>query len=647
MWVLIEHQRYFFSSLLYQIHIRTRYPNLRAPEKLDHWLHKTNKRENGRHTAQSWRDRYVKKLSILGRGELERMAASVSVETLPETRNAVQTERAPNLTERSLQQPAAQQHPKHQQRNDSPEDALVLDPASEHTKETSLPPNTEEVESPIQNSPFFKGPEDREIGKHSFYRDFDIWLDMNEKEVERSRDIEGTLVELFDLAMAINKAPCFPDSGTVDWTIVAKILGFEDPNVYLVNEVERFHRECLEEFIIAVNEFSTDKEEEEEEEEEEDIYEERVKKEEPASGSKAAPEMGLTQEIDWEDGQEEGPPQSYERSSPPVTISGLKRSADRELTSFDNARKRRRYDPDMEIPTTPETELTPDVVPVRNTSPSALVSSQWQDYTGESEASQHLPPLPPLVEESQDLGMSAIPQREILHQSVESLPPEGETMDFTPIPFDLDTGHQERSSASKRRDPAPKSLRHRDSSFTSELTLRRAVPSTKADSKSTTRSTVRRSLPASFNSSRNPTPRKPPPRDNPPRSSDQTNSQEIEKWISHYQLEGFSRRVVVEGLRRTTLTPGKMALLVMKHLSEGHDVPSRHEGIWTDRDDGDLEFSLSVDFSRSPANEKEERDQELAQKAHNRLIKKHGKQRFELRKRFLEAETEKGHGLGR
>ncbi|KAG8360818.1 hypothetical protein FVEN_g1447 [Fusarium venenatum] len=587
---------------------------------------------NGRHTAQSWRDRFIKKLVILDRNTLERMAASASTEIPPENRNAVQKEQALDLTERSLQQPAAQK-----QRNGSPEDTLLLDTAPDHTKETSLPPKTEEVESPVQHHPAFIELDRKERGRVDFNLDFNQWLHIHKKEVKRHWLIGDTSIELFDLGWAIQETND-PTSIDIDWAKVTENLGFENPDAYTISEVFRFFKESLEEFLRSVRDFNTD-----EEEEEEDMYEEHVKEEEPASDPEAAPGMSLTQETDWEDVQDEGPPQSYERSSPPITISGLKRSADRELTSSDNARKRRRFDPDMEIPTTTEAELTPEVVPARNPSPSALVSSQWQDYVGESEASQHLPPLPPHVEGSPELGISVIPQRETLHQFGESTPPEGETMDFTPMPFDLDTSHHERPSASKRLE----SLRQRDNSLTSELTLRRAVPSTKADSNPTARSVVRRSIPTSFNSSRNPTPRKPPPRDSLPRGSDPSNSQEIQKWISHYQLEGFSRRVVVEGLRRTTLTPGKMALLVMKHLSEGCEVPSRHEGIWTDRDDGDLKFSMSVDFSRSPANEKEEQDQDLAQKAHNRLIKKHGKQRFELRKSFLEAQTEKGHGSDR
>ncbi|KAL6923339.1 hypothetical protein FSST1_000613 [Fusarium sambucinum] len=597
------------------------------------WQEYEQIRENGRHTAQSWRDRFIKKLVILDRNTLERMAASASTEIPPENRNAVQEEQALDLTERSLQQPAAQQ-----QQNDSPEDALLLDTAPGHTKETSLPPKTEEVESPVQHDPAFIELDRKEEARIGFNRDLEQWLDFRQREVKRHWLIGDTSIELFELGWAIQET-YDPTSSDYDWTEVAEHLGFENPDAYTISEVFRFFKENLEEFLKSVRDFNTD----DEDDEDEAMYEEHVKEEEPASDSQAVPGMGLTQEIDWEDGQDEGQPQSYERSSPPITISGLKRSADRELASSDNARKRRRFDPDMEIPTAPEAELTPEAVPARNPSPSALVSSQWRDYAGESEASQQLPPLPPLVEESPELGMSVIPQRETLHQFEESPPPEGETMDFTPMPFDLDISHHESSSATKRPEP----LRQRDNSFTNELTLRRAVPSTKADSKPTAGTAVRRSLPTSFNSSRNPTPRKPPPRDSPPRGSDPSNSQEIQKWISHYQLEGFSRRVVVEGLRRTTLTPGKMALLVMKNLSEGREVPSRHEGIWTDRDDGDLKFSMSVDFSRSPANEKEEQDQDLAQKAHNRLIKKHGKQRFELRKGFLEAQTEKGHGPGR
>ncbi|RGP58607.1 hypothetical protein FSPOR_11865 [Fusarium sporotrichioides] len=625
---------------------------------------------NGRHTAQSWRDRYIKKLAILDRSTLERMAASAPVETSPESRSVDQAEEASKVTERNLQRSAAPQTSRKKQRNGDSETTLPLDtapkraketlvpPTTEKTKrpiqhppvvnekETSVPPIAEEIERPTRHSPVVIETEDK--GKDAFYLDLDDWLGLMEKDIKRRWYIKGTPVELYDLAQALQAAPVLHDSGTVDWTKVAEILGFVNPDSHLLSELQLFYEESLQEFLSSINAFDTDEEEEDDIDEEPKGEEEHVREEEVVSDSEAiAPELGLTQEINWEDGQEDGPPQSYERSSPPVTVSGLKRSADqRQLTPSGNAkRRRRRFDPNMEIPSTPEADLTPELVPAQDPSPSALMSSQWRDYVGESEASQHLPPLPPLPEESQDLGMSIIPQQEPLHQSVESPPPETETLDFTPTPFLVDTRLQERLLASKRRESQAKSSRQRDNSSTHRITPGRAVSLVKTDSKPAARSAVRRSLPTSFSSSRNPTLQKPPPRDSPPRGSDQSNSREIQKWISHYEMEGFSRRVVIEGLRRTTLTPGKMALLVMKHLSEGRDVPSRHEGIWTDRDDGDLEFSLSVDFSRSPANEKEEQDQELAQKAHNRLIKKHGKQRFELRKDFLEAQTtERGHG---
>ncbi|KAM0390415.1 hypothetical protein ACHAQC_007584 [Fusarium culmorum] len=602
---------------------------------------------NGRHTAQSWRDRYVKKLAILDRAALERMAASAPAETSPETRSTAQAEQAPSVAERSLQRPAAQQPPKQKQRNGSSEITRPLDTdtAPEPAEEILLPPTPEEAEPPIQNPPVVDELDD--MGRDDFYRDLDVWLRLEEKDIKRRWNINGTPIELYDLAQAIQTAPVFPETGTVDWEKVAENLGFADPDLHLLNELQLFYDESLQEFLNSVSAFDTDEEDDDDVDEEPQGEEEHARDEEPISDSEAIVfETTLSPGINWEDGEGEDkdPPQRYERSSPPVAVSGLKRSADqRELTSPGNAKKRRRYGPDMEIPTTPETDLTPEAVPARDPSPSALASSQWRDYVGESEASQHLPPLPPLAEESQDLGMSVIPHREPRHQSVESPPPlESETMDFEPIPLHLNTRQKGRLSVSKRREPQPKPSRQHDNSSAYKTASRRDVSSIKTTSKPATRSAVRRSLPASFNAPQKPTPQNPQRRDNPPRDSDKSNSQAIEEQISQYVSNGYSRRVVIEALKRTSLRPGKMAVLVMQHLSEGREVPSKYEGIWTDRDDADMELSLSVDFNRSPANDKEEQDQELAQKAHNRLIYKHGKKGVELRKDFLEAEKELG-----
>lgn len=549
---------------------------------------------------------------------LERMAASAPAETIPGNHSTVKIEQTSNLIGGGSQQAAAQQLPTRKQRADNPPESRPSESVPQHLQETSSLPTTEMAENQVQPTPADDGQDDN--ARDSFYKDLDEWIALTEEDVKRKLTIQGKSIELFDLTMALQDAPTLDDTQTVDWTKVAEILGFASPSSHLVSELHLCYDENLKGFLDSMQKFDDS--------EEGDLV---------LDSEEVVPVADLSQENNWGDGQNRGSPHGYERSSPPVAASGLKRSAGQRLPSSSGYRnKRRRFHPDMEIPSTPEAALATEMLPTRGPSPSALVSSQWRDYVGESEASQHLPPLPPQQDESQDLGMIEVPRQEPRHQSVDIGPlPDNDVLDSTPIPFHLNKTSKGTSSASKRRESQTESSRrHRDNSLSHETVPRRAVSSAKPDPKSATRPAVRRSLPASFNPSRNP-----PPRDTQTRSSDKSNSREIQKRISHYESLGYPRHIVVEALKRTTLTPGKLALLVMQHLSEGRDVPSRHEGIWTDRDDADLESSLSVDFSRSPANDREEREQELAQKAHNRLIKKHGKQRFELRKAFLEAQT--------
>jgi hypothetical protein len=76
----------------------------------------------------------------------------------------------------------------------------------------------------------------------------------------------------------------------------------------------------------------------------------------------------------------------------------------------------------------------------------------------------------------------------------------------------------------------------------------------------------------------------------------------------------------------------------MKKLKEGEDVPSHHEGIWTDRDDNDLAFLATVDLGQKSSSQPEEQRHRKARKALRRLANKHGAERITLRKAFLEAQ---------
>ncbi|KAM0562831.1 hypothetical protein ACHAPJ_001671 [Fusarium lateritium] len=606
-------------------------------------------RINDRHTAQSWRDRFVKKLDLLSRNELERMAASAPEEpSLGETpaneaSHVQQTRKEPkrgdeNLAERPI--PRHTIHPRSIPRNmggmlsvspkePGPDDVPLMEapnlrnnnnadmiPQSQHSLRQTIEEDrlTEILDAEQQ--------EDRAAAvRREFYEDLDMYISAKKRDIKQRLTINGKIVDLFDLMLAVKDSPTNQESQMADWYVVAETLGFDDPDEGIVNELYACYDENLMDFLMDLETFEPDGEDE------------------ASEVQDAAPDMDPSQDIDFEDGQDSGLPQSYVRSSPPIAVAGFKRSAgQRPLSSSGALVKRRRYHKDMEIPSTPDVELAPQL-PAHEPSPSARKSSQWRDYVGESEASQHLPPLPPLQDESQDLGTGPSSRQDVRHQSVDLAPAlNHEALDPTPIPFSLSRSLQGRSSNKRRQESHAESLRRdRDSSLVQRAAPRRTVSSAKPDPKPTTQPAVRRSLPASFNSSCNPT-----PRSSQRSSADKSNGREIQKWTSHYESLGFPRHIVVEGLKRTTLTPGKLALTVMEHLRDGREVPSHYEGIWTDRDDADLEFVSGVDFNRTPTNNSEERQQERAQKAHNRLIRKHTFPRYKLRKAFLEAQTREG-----
>ncbi|KAF4337826.1 hypothetical protein FBEOM_8315 [Fusarium beomiforme] len=581
-------------------------------------------RINPRHTAQSWRDRYIKKLQPLGRTKLETMAASAPEETTPDENNLRETAKEHITVGRAPQGATAPKVP--ERRSNNPRDPAPTRTASRPRPATMSLQSAREDAPPqpsIEDGQENQGEEQGEdddaalaLHRHNWYQDLDEYIKATERDIKRILNVNGKKIELFDLMLATRDAPATQDSQTTDWYRAAEILGFGEPDQHTVNELQLCYEDNLMDFLESMESFEVD-------EEEADI-----------ESQGAVPDMDHSQNTDFEDAQDSGLLQGYERSSPPVPASSLKRTAGQPFASSERFKKRR-YDKDMEIPSTPDASKLPRA---RETFPSAHRIPEWQDYIGESEASQHLPPLPPLQEESQDLGTRPAPSQDTRHQSVDEPLPDHQTFDSTPIPLRLDKYRQRRNSHERQRELHAEPIRRRhESSFTEKSAPRRAVSSANPNPKPSAQTAVRRSLPASFNPSRNHT-----SQTNQPRSSENSNSREIQKWISHYISMGYPRQFVVEALKRTTLTPGNMALLVMKHLSEGREVPSHHEGIWTDRDDADLDFVSSVDFQHPPANDSEDRQQERAQKAHNRLVNKHGFERFKLRKAFLEAQSAEG-----
>ncbi|KAL6352805.1 hypothetical protein LRP88_13278 [Fusarium phalaenopsidis] len=375
-----------------------------------------------------------------------------------------------------------------------------------------------------------------------FYEDLNDFKTTSKADIKERLNINGRTIDLFDLAMAVDASQV--DSQMYDWYQVAERLGFDDPDEDTATQLQVCYDEHLSEFVAAMAAFELgdeDNVEPEAEGPEEDPFEQDV------------PEQASSQ---W--------PASYVPSSPPVVI-GRKRSAGQRQLSAGHGTKRPRYDKDMVIPSTPDADLDAEL-PVVENSPSARKSSQWRGYVDESEASQHLPPLPPLQAESQDLGTGHFNTKAEANDPVN--PPAIPTHVFHLPTLRLKT-HNYCTSENRNR------LENEPISENQPIRIHQFQPSRNSE--------------------------------------------------------------------RTTLTPGNLALQVMVSLQAGRGVPSRHEGIWTDRDDADLAFVSMVDFSQSPTNTSEEMQQQRAQKAHNRLIRKHTFQRFELRKAFLRAQANQGH----
>lgn len=104
-----------------------------------------------------------------------------------------------------------------------------------------------------------------------------------------------------------------------------------------------------------------------------------------------------------------------------------------------------------------------------------------------------------------------------------------------------------------------------------------------------------------------------------------------------YESLGYPNHIVVEALKRTSMTPGKFAILVMKSLKDGRGVPDHHQGVWTDRDDQGLRMVDRVNAMEGFAEAGESRK---AKRTLERLTRKHGLERIELRRRFLKAEMQ-------
>ncbi|KAH7161430.1 TRF2-interacting telomeric protein/Rap1 C terminal domain-containing protein [Dactylonectria macrodidyma] len=616
---------------------------------------------NPRHTWQSWRSRFVKNLQVLPVDQLQALAASAP-EQEPNG-NEEETGEVAEVQPQSQLQPQPQKTaaviPHRLVQRSSPPPAKTAEPVEPIPD--SLQVEIDARQDDVSDAELSDLEDD--IKMKEFYEDLNEYITTFGRDIKLRPKISGKTIELWDLVVAAQEARRgdIEGLGDVDWLEVAVVMGFEADDTSAASQLCQCYAENLAEFMEAMESFD--------EEEDETAYNYRDPISEFSPGGRV-PSDGPLSESFPERSPPLDPPSTEEpgrwaRSSPPI---GVKRSlGQRSLSSSGPLTKRPRYNKNIEIPSTPDMDhrVRRQFPSAQLFSPSVRKSLSRQDYVDVSEASQHLPPFHEeelqVEEEPEDeieeLEVSepreAQPQSPLL--DTEATPAHGkpsqqltnEALNPSPIPFSLSNRARQPTKTELDR-PGSKAKQTSEIGSNQRQEARRGATAVPAQELSSTiqkgpKRPSRRSLPATFRS--NPQPKPPTasaPTEAPRRPlpmPSESNRRDIDAWIRYYESLEFPRSVVIEGLKRTTLTPGNLASLVMQSLKDGKEIPSHHEGIWTDRDDAELTLVASVDLRVEPSGPVAERQYRKARRASDRLVKKHGPARIELRKSFLDAQN--------
>ncbi|KAH7013436.1 TRF2-interacting telomeric protein/Rap1 C terminal domain-containing protein [Ilyonectria destructans] len=624
---------------------------------------------NPRHTWQSWRNRFVKTLQLLPIDQLQKIAASAP----EEESNSAEDQAEATATVPTQPQETVKEIPHRSVEKSSAPRSETAQPAEPILEPIQTENDTHHDD---EQDPDLSDTEDSTL-KHEFYKDLSQFVSADGLEIKLRHTIDNKIIELWDLANAVSEKLRGPleDLEEEDWAEIAMDMGFQADETTIA-QLQQCFDENLADFLDAVGSFDGVEDEDEDEFREHDPSPLLAR----AYNALEEPDFEDLSEQHWpeaplsHDVPEELPP-SYVRSSPPV---GAKRSlGQRPLSSSGPLTKRPRYNTKLEIPSTPDIEVAAGrkVPSAQYFSPSIRKSLSRQDYVDASETSRQLSPFHvaqkdhPLEEDGDEgeIQMLEVLKSRVVQPQSPLLDTQGtfindttpsqqlrtEALNSSPIPFRLSKTRQtkktglERSGSQTKQKSTAGSNQHQEGN-SKELSIPTEEPPSTA--KKELKPAPRRSLPPSFNSNSRPkAPAAPTPAPAPapaptkaprprPLPSD-SKPRNIDEWIKHYESTGFPRSIVIEGLKRTTLTPGGLASLVMQSLQDGNDVPSHHEGIWTDRDDTDLKLIASVDLSREPSGPVDERRYRHVRNASKRLAKKHGPARVELRKSFLDAQA--------
>ncbi|TQV97420.1 hypothetical protein V2A60_006828 [Cordyceps javanica] len=530
-----------------------------------------------RHSWQSWRTRYVKKLSLLPEGSLEQLAIQVpSSQMCPAIEEEEQPDRElPDPTELMLQRKS---------------ERVQQETALRRAKNRAIQPLAAAAAQPSASSPPPQVHEHNDIAiteaKNRFYEDLQCFSELNEVTITPTQQVAGQLVDLWELSTAVSGQRLPAEE--IDWLRVAEELGYEWTDVdAAVRALQLCFQENLAEFLTTM-ELMFDEDED------------------PEPTPHASPAATTARNMP-------SSPMRQMPSSPPARFLPGKRSldADSELDIPTPAKRRRIHLP-AEIPSTPEANRH-QPMPVSSRHPAGAATTPVRFET--QVASLH----------ARESSLDMTPSQQL----------QSEHLNSSPIPLRINSaarnhqvGDASNARIRKRRLPAsfPPSAppgqdrRGPDPSFAPGDTLDHRSPFPGA-------------LPRALSP---PVPVARRPAQAAPRRL--SKERELSDLIQHYESLGYSHKTVVEGLRRTTMTPG-LATVVMQSLKEGQGVPTHHEGIWTDRDDTGLRLVAGVegDLDKDVRDKEQMKTLRKARRARDRLLNKHGQERMALRIKYLRA----------
>lgn len=426
--------------------------------------------------------------------------------------------------------------------------------------------------------------EDNTTAKNQFYEDLQWYSEENGIEIAPTQQVAGQPVELWELSKAVSEQRLPAEE--IDWLRVAEDLGYKWPDVdAAVRSLQSCYEDNLSEFLQVMQ----------------DALEDQLDDE----AAEAAGDVNTS-------------PRAHVPSSPPARFLPPKRAreSDEDFDTPVPAKRRRLHIPPA-IPSTPNSQRLP------NTARRSVVAGTPVQFETQ---------VPNLQAHESSFDMTPSQQLQSEHFS------------SSPVPLRLNNTAQNHQAGegSSRQGSSKVKRRVLPSSFHSQNSS--TEQGQDEGSMFVQQSYDAHPFPGALLSAQ-PAPQQPIGRPAQVVAATRRRSkhEELGELIQHYESFGYSHKTVVEGLRRTTMTPG-LATVVMESMQKGEGVPTNVEGVWTDRDDTGLRLVDGTDLERESKDRDEMRKIRKARKTRDRLLAKHGEERMVLRMKFLKANDSLAYG---